>query len=140
MTFEFTAHSVPGGLEFFGPEKTRHERTLSRFRGGVPVKVIYREIGKIRTSDQNRLYWKRNEELSLETGYSKEALHEGFMARGEFGKRVVVKDAEYFFRSSSRDLDTTQVSKLMSFQDEMALFLNEGREPDEYIHLTKGTI
>lgn len=140
MNYEFTGHSVPGGIVFYGPEKARHERTLARFKGGVPVKVIYREVGRIRTINQNKLYWKRNKELSAETGYSKESLHEGFMERAGFGKRVKVRTAEYFFRQSSRDLDTKQFSQLMGYQDELAQFLNEDREPDACVRLTQGDI
>jgi len=138
MTFEFIGHSVPGGVEFFGAEKERHHRVLSAFRGGVPIKVIYKKVNKQRSIDQNKCYWKRNEELSSETGYSKEALHEGFMERAGYGKRLKVKTAEYFFRSSSRDLDTKQFSELMKYQDELAEFLNDGREPENFLQLTTG--
>lgn len=140
MTLEFIGHTIPGGIEFFGPELARHQRTLAKFKGGVPVKVTYKQIRKQRTPDQNRLYWRRNEELAMETGYSKEALHEGFMERAGFGKRLKVRHADYFFRQSSRDLDTKQFSLLMSYQDELAQFLNEDREPDQYIRLTQGEI
>lgn len=140
MTLEFIGHTKPGGIEFYGPELARHQRTLAKFKGGVPVKVIYKQIRKQRTPDQNKLYWKRNEEISAETGYSKESLHEGFMERAEYGKRIKARHANYFFRSSSRDLDTAQFSVLMGYQDELAQFLNEDREPDQMIRLTQGEL
>lgn len=140
MTLEFTGYTVPGGIEFYGQEAARHSRTLAKFKGGVPIKVVYREIRKQRTPDQNKLYWKRNEELASETGYSKEALHEQFMVRAGYGKRLKFRDADYFFRSSSVDLDTKQFSVLMTYQDELAAFLNEDREPDQMLRLTQGEL
>lgn len=140
MIFEFVGYSVPGGVEFHGAERSRHARTVAQFKGGVPIKVIYKKVNKPRSLPQNSLYWKRNEELSSETGYSKEALHEQFMARAGYGKRIKYPTAEYFFRVSSTELDTKQFSQLMGYQDELAAFLNEDREPDQMIRLTMGEI
>jgi len=140
MTLEFVGHTVPGGVEFYGAEYARHQRTLAKFKGGKPIKVIYKELKKQRTPDQNRLYWARNAELSSETGYSKEALHEQFMVRAGYGKRLQFKSADYFFRVSSTELDTKQFSVLMGYQDELAAFLNEDREPDQMIRLTQGEL
>ena len=137
---EFTGHTVPGGVEFYGNEHARHQRTLAKFKGGKPIKVIYKELKPQRTPDQNRLYWKRNQELSSETGYSKEALHEQFMVRAGYGKRLKFKNADYFFRVSSTELDVRQFSVLMGFQDELAAFLNEDKEPDQMIRLTQGEL
>lgn len=140
MTLEFVGHTVPGGIEFYGQEHARHSRTLAKFKGGKPIKVIYKELKKQRTPDQNRLYWARNAELSSETGYSKEALHEQFMVRAGYGKRLKFKSADYFFRVSSTELDTKQFSVLMGYQDELAQFLNEDRQPDQMIRLTQGDL
>lgn len=140
MTLEFTLFSRPGGLEWPAAERIRFDRTIARFKGGKPVKLILREVKKIRSHDQNALYWKRNGELSTETGYDKESLHEEFMRRAGYGKTLRTRTAEYYFRQSSRDLDTSQFSVLMGFQDELANFLNEDREPDHYIFLTRGQI
>jgi hypothetical protein len=140
MQYEFIGYSVPGGVAFYGSEQARHARTVAKFKGGVPIKVIYKKVNKQRTPDQNSLYWVRNAELASETGYSKESLHEQFMVRAGYGKRVSFKTAEYFFRSSSRDLDIKQFSELMKYQDELALFLNEDREPDQMIRLTQGEL
>ena len=137
---EFTGHTVPGGVEFYGNEHARHQRTLAKFKGGKPIKVIYKELKKQRTPEQNRTYWLRNAELASETGYSKEALHEQFMARAGYGKRLQFKNADYFFRVSSTELDVKQFSVLMAFQDELAQFLNEDREPDQMIRLTQGEL
>lgn len=136
MTLEFVGHTIPGGVEFYGSEYARHQRTLAKFKGGRPIKVIYKELKPQRTPDQNRLYWARNAELSSETGYSKEALHEQFMVRAGYGKRVQFKTADYFFRVSSTELDIKQFSVLMGYQDELANFLNEDRNPDCYIVLS----
>lgn len=140
MTLEFIGHTIPGGVEFYGPEYARHQRTLAQFKGGVPIKVIYKELKPQRTPKQNKCYWKRNEELASETGYSKEALHEQFMARAGYGKRIKYPTAEYFFRVSSTELDVKQFSVLMGFQDELAQFLNEDRDADQMIRLTQGEI
>ena len=140
MTIEFIGHTVPGGVEFYGAEYARHQRTLAKFKGGKPIKVIYKELKQQRTPQQNKCYWKRNEELSIETGYSKEALHEQFMVRAGYGKRLKFKTADYFFRVSSTELDVKQFSVLMGFQDELAQFLNEDRDADQMIRLTQGEI
>jgi hypothetical protein len=140
MQYEFIGYSVPGGIAFYGSEQARHARTVEKFKGGVPIKVIYKKVIKQRTPDQNKLYWKRNEELSSETGYSKEALHEQFMARAGYGRRVKYGTADYFFRVSSTELDTKQFSVLMGYQDELAAFLNEDRESDQMIRLTQGEL
>ena len=140
MTLEFTVWSKPGRIEWPPAERIRFERTVKRFKGGVPIKIVMREVKKIRSNDQNALYWKRNQELAIECGYDKESLHEEFMRRGGYGKPVKTRTADYFFRMSSRDLDTKQFSMLMTFQDELVSFLNEGREPDHYIFLTKGAV
>lgn len=113
---------------------------MAKFKGGKPIKVIYKELKPQRTPDQNRLYWARNAELSSETGYSKEALHEQFMVRAGYGKRLQFKTADYFFRVSSTELDIKQFSVLMGYQDELAQFLNEDREPDQMIRLTQGEL
>jgi hypothetical protein len=52
MTIEFVGHTIPGGIEFYGTELARHQRTLAKFKGGVPVKVIYKQIRNQRTPDQ----------------------------------------------------------------------------------------
>lgn len=140
MTLEFVGHTIPGGVEFYGSEHARHQRTLAKFKGGKPIKVIYKELKPQRTPDQNRLHWARNAELSSETGYSKEALHEQFMVRAGYGKRLQFKTADYFFRVSSTELDIKQFSVLMGYQDELAQFLNEDREPDQMIRLTQGEL
>jgi hypothetical protein len=140
MTLEFIGHTVPGGIEFYGQEHARHYRTLAKFKGGKPIKVIYKELKKQRTPQQNRLYWKRNEELAAETGYSKEALHEQFMQRAEYGRPLNTGTAEYFFRVSSTELDVHQFSVLMGYQDELAAYLNTDREPDQMIRLTQGEL
>lgn len=138
MTYEFTAKSVPGGIVFLGREKERHDRLMSQFKGGKDVKVVYKPARRTRTPDQNSLYWKRNHELSVETGYSKECLHECFMQQAGYGKTIRTRTAALFFRDSSTELDTKQFSRLMELQDDLAAFLNEDREPDMHIILTTG--
>ena len=138
MTYEFTAKSVPGGIVFLGREKERHDRLMSQFKGGKDVKVVYKPARRTRTLNQNSLYWQRNKDLSIETGYSKECLHEAFMQEAGYGVKVKTRTAELFFRQSSTELDTKQFSRLIELQDELALYLNEDREPDMHIILTTG--
>lgn len=137
MQYEFIGYSVPGGVAFYGSEQARHARTVAQFKGGVPIKVIYKKVNKSRTIPQNSRYWARNQELAEFTGYSRENLHEEFMRKCGFGKQVLAHTTNYFFRISSTELDIKQFSELMTCQDELVNFLNEGVEPENQIRLSE---
>lgn len=96
-----------------------------------------RKEGLPRKLNQNNLYWLRNEVLCSqpEIDISKDGLHEWLMVESGYGVKKEFKGRSIFDRESSTQLTVEEFSRLMQEQDKLAIFCNEGRDPEHYIEL-----
>jgi len=120
-------HFQPEGQDAF-------DRFLNKAREGEYRMELERDF-PTRSKKQNRYYWKRMSVLSGETGHSSLILHEMAMVNRGFVKKYKLMNIEYFFRITSTRLSTVQFGELITFQTELCDWLNQDKEPENYVVL-----
>jgi len=116
---------------FNAGQKEYFTRYVRRAKEG-DYELSLRRFFKKRTIKQNRLYWKRWQTITAETGYSSVTLHEMAMQQRGYGDQVKLMNFEHFVRISSTVLTTVEFSELMKFQDELCEWLNQDKEPENW--------
>jgi len=135
MSKEIFILTIKDGQAFFN-NRGHWESWVQIQKPGQYVLRQPTSLTDIRGINQNNLYWKRNQEISDKTGYTKEEVHEYIMyMTGNFYESTIFGEI-IPCRTSSTQLNKTEFSKLFDKQKDIADQYNDGLPEEAQIKLT----
>ena len=132
---DFIATTTPSGLML-------PLAALNRWaQGQKPQTKVLMRVLKVmphRREVHHRLYRLRNAALSIELDVTAEWLHEYIGKECELGEYRSIRGKSEFVRKSQKEWSVAEMNMAFKKQDELAQFVNEGREPHEAVVLPTG--